>query len=518
VSRKWLFGSFFLGGFEASSHRNAEGRRLDLIAATQHDRMAAEDYDLCRSLGIRAVREAARWPQIDENGRLRLEEVRYLARLGREKSIIQIWDLMHYGYPDDLDPFAPEFRSRFAAYARAVTLAVIEENAGPLYFTPINEISYNAWAGGEVGYMAPFGKGRGRDLKRALVQASIEASNAVWEVAPHANLLNVDPLVRVHAPAGRPDLAARADDFNSSVVTEAFDMLAGRRDPELGGSRAHLGIVGLNYYACNQWTIATPEQPQSFLNWHDPRWIPLPVLLQEVEERYGGPIVIAETGAAGEQRAEWVAHLATEARKAIQYGVDLQGVCWYPLVTSPDWEDPTAFFEGGLFDVIPEADGRLRRVLERSVVVALRGAQAELDPENMSSEISLPEAHPKTQTGAKVLQPTKQARFKPDNFSYQVLAAGESLSIEVYGLEPGASVTSHRHHSTEHALTLLQGEVRVRVGDKWMEMQRNETVLVPAWSYHSLHNPGTERAIVQQVSSPKPWDARFQGPHPPRLG
>jgi Cupin domain len=60
----------------------------------------------------------------------------------------------------------------------------------------------------------------------------------------------------------------------------------------------------------------------------------------------------------------------------------------------------------------------------------------------------------------------------------------------------------------------MRGEVRVRVGSKWMGMQTNETVLVPAGSHHGLYNTGTERAIVQQVSGPKPWDARFQGPHP----
>jgi hypothetical protein len=283
--------------------------------------------------------------------------------------------------------------------------------------------------------MAPFTKGRGGELKRALVRASIEASNAIWKVAPEAKLLNVDPLVRIHVPTGRADLQQQADDFNSSVVTEAFDMLAGRREPELGGSRAHLGIVGLNYYACNQWTIATPEQPQSFLNWHDPRWIPLATLLKEVEERYGGPIVIAETGAAGEQRPEWVAHLSAEARKAIDLRVDLQGVCWYPLITSPDWEDPTAFFEGGLFDVVPEPDGTLRRVVAQSVAVALREAQSELDPDHVSPEIMLPQGSREPEQDATVLQPIEQARFKADNFSYEVLAAGDSLLIEIYGLD-----------------------------------------------------------------------------------
>jgi hypothetical protein len=39
-----LFKSFFLGGFECSNHRRSDGRRLDLIAATGHDRWAAHDY------------------------------------------------------------------------------------------------------------------------------------------------------------------------------------------------------------------------------------------------------------------------------------------------------------------------------------------------------------------------------------------------------------------------------------------------------------------------------------------
>ncbi len=35
-----LFSSFLMGGFEGSSHRRADGRQLDLIAATRHDERA----------------------------------------------------------------------------------------------------------------------------------------------------------------------------------------------------------------------------------------------------------------------------------------------------------------------------------------------------------------------------------------------------------------------------------------------------------------------------------------------
>ena len=39
-------------------------------------------------------------------------------------------------------------------------------------------------------------------------------------------------------------------------------------------------------------------------------------------------------------------------------------------------------------------------------------------------------------------------------------------------------------------------------------------VLIPKGVYHGVHNPTTDRLVVQQISSPKPWDARFGGPRP----
>jgi quercetin dioxygenase-like cupin family protein len=513
-----LFDSFFLGGFECSTHLRADGTRLDVIAATQHDTRAREDYRLCRAIGIRAVREAARWPVIDRGGALDLGGVRELARIGREMGVRQIWDLMHYGYPDDLDPFAPEFAQRFAAYARAVARVAREETEGEIWFTPINEISYSAWAGGEVGYMAPFGHGRGADYKRALVRAAIAGADAIWEVDPAARILTVDPLVHLHPPPGRPDLKHEAAHFNEEIVTEAFDMLCGRRAPELGGSRAHLGVVGLNYYAGNQWTISTPDLPQRFLHWDDPAWVPLSELLVDIQARYGGPLVLAETGSASDGRPVWLERLTLDAERAIARGVDLQGICLYPIVSSPDWEDPTAVFDGGIFDLAPQPDGGLRRVLLRPVAEALRAAQAALDPQNLPAEPLAYEDEVEPEGVAGFAQPLESVRFRPDNFSYQTLVAGDHLSVEVYGFEPGGALAAHRHSATEHVLTVLSGQADVRIGDDWINLQRGESVLTPAGQYHGIHNAATERLVVQQVSAPRPWDARFGGPHPKRAG
>jgi hypothetical protein len=60
-----IFASFFLGGFECSTHRLRNGRRLDLVAATEHDRLAASDYRVLREHGIRTVREGLRWHLIE---------------------------------------------------------------------------------------------------------------------------------------------------------------------------------------------------------------------------------------------------------------------------------------------------------------------------------------------------------------------------------------------------------------------------------------------------------------------
>ena len=42
-----MFDSFFMAGFECSSHRRRDGVRLDLIKATSHDKHAFKVYALC---------------------------------------------------------------------------------------------------------------------------------------------------------------------------------------------------------------------------------------------------------------------------------------------------------------------------------------------------------------------------------------------------------------------------------------------------------------------------------------
>src|SRR6266436_4307577 len=99
-----MFQSFFSGGFECSTHRSLSGRRLDLIAATKHDKYVAADYARLQELGIRTIREGIRWHLIEQTQhQYDFTSVLPMLRTARDAGLEVIWDLCHYGWPDDVD-------------------------------------------------------------------------------------------------------------------------------------------------------------------------------------------------------------------------------------------------------------------------------------------------------------------------------------------------------------------------------------------------------------------------------
>ena len=105
-----VFKSFWMAGFECSCHRRGDNRRLDLIAATEHDRWAAADYARARRLGIETVRDGTRWHRIERSpGRYDFSSLLPMVRAARDNGVQVIWDLCHYGWPEGLDVFRPEF-------------------------------------------------------------------------------------------------------------------------------------------------------------------------------------------------------------------------------------------------------------------------------------------------------------------------------------------------------------------------------------------------------------------------
>jgi hypothetical protein len=363
--------TFFSAGFECATGYNAHGEWIDQVVATQHDRFVAEDYGRLRSVGIAAAREAVRWPLVDRAGRYDFASVRPFLAAARTHDIELVHDLFHFGYPDDVDLFAPSFPERFAGYCHATARLVAAETDGPCWFTPINEPSYFAWAAGEVGLFAPHQRGRGLELKIALARAALAGIDAIRSACPAARIVNVDALCRVVPPADRPDLADEAVRFNHSAVFESWDMLAGRLRPELGGSASHLDVVGINYYWTNQWELGRTGLP---LSDDDSRRWPLRRLVRCVWERYGAELLVTETSHVGEMRPVWLRELAGEAEALLDEGVPLGGVCLYPILGMPEWHAREQWTRMGLWDLVPQSP-TLGRIPYEPMLDALRDAQ-----------------------------------------------------------------------------------------------------------------------------------------------
>ena len=375
-----MFNSFFLGGFESTTGYNCHRQWIDQVAATQHDRFVDEDYRALCEVGIRAAREAVRWPLVDRRGRYDFTSVRPFIEAGRRHGVEIIFDLFHFGFPEDIDIFSDGFAERFADYCYAAANFVAARTDGPCYFTPINEPSYFAWAAGEAGLFAPHAVGRGPELKVSLMRAAIQGINAIWDACPSARIINVDPLCRVVAPFGHEDLTRDVHYFNACSVFEGWDMLCGRLLPELGGSPRHLDVVGINYYWTNQWELGGDGTP---LGAGDHRRASLRHLIQEVWHRYGTEILLTETGHVEEARPHWLREMAGEVEAVLDAGVPLRGVCLYPILGMPEWHAPDVWARMGLWDLLPGRD-ELKRVMHYPTLEALLEAQHRLEQKGAS--------------------------------------------------------------------------------------------------------------------------------------
>lgn len=356
-----MFENFFFAGYECATGYNANGDWIDQIAATEHDLHADDDYRALRKVGLCAAREAIRWPLVDRGGgNYDFSSVEPFLAVARKHRIEIIWDLFHFGYPSDIDIFSPDFSKRFADYCAAAASYLCPNYNGTCYFTPVNEPSFFAWAGGEAGQFAPHATNRGKELKVALARAAIQGINAIRAVAPQARIINVDPMCHVVAPSGRPDLEEEARIFNSDLVFESWDMLAGKLLPELGGSPEHLDIVGMNYYWTNQWELGHEREP---LADDDSRLVPLRELVRKVWERYQTDLLITETTHVNELRPGWLRYVTSEAEALLCEGVPLRGVCLYPILGMPEWHS-NEWTPMGLWDLVHDGRRLTREVFQ----------------------------------------------------------------------------------------------------------------------------------------------------------
>ncbi|WP_432221940.1 hypothetical protein ACRASX_15830 [Flavobacterium sp. TMP13] len=341
-----IFNTFLMGGYECADHINRSGERINLLKVTQHDIRVDEDYYALSSTGIKTVREGICWSAVETApGLFDFSEVYNRMQAAEKYGIQQIWDLIHFGYPDGIYPTHPLFCDRFTALCAAFATFHQQKSTQKLYVVPINEISFLSWHSGEVRGTVPFAVNSGWDIKYHLCKAAILGIQKLKQVAPTCVIVLVEPLVKIH-PSGTEDLVHL---FNlNEHQFQAMDIIAGRMCPELGGSEEYLNILGFNYYWNCQW-IADGDS----LDWPDPQQKRTPVadLLQTAYERYKKPIFLSETGHFGSGRVEWIEEIIQECITARKNGVDINGICIYPITDRPDWDNLNSYSNCGIWDL-----------------------------------------------------------------------------------------------------------------------------------------------------------------------
>ncbi|MGV1872914.1 glycosyltransferase [Agrobacterium rosae] len=342
-----LFQSFLQGGFECSTHRlrprdgQTIGRRLDVIASTEHDIHTAADYRQLASHAIRTVRDGLRWHLIETtSGQYDWSSFIPMLRAANDTGTQVIWDILHYGWPDDIDIWSPQFVERFARFATAAAQVVKDQTDAIPYYSPVNEISFFSWGGGDAAYLNPFAHGRGFELKVQLAHAAIAAMDAIVSVDPRARFVHCDPVINVITDPSRPWERGVAEGHRQSQF-QGWDLLSGRMWPQIGGADKYLDIIGVNYYHNNQWIHGGPP-----IDMDHPLYKPFRTILIETYARYGKPIFIAETGIEGDRRASWASYIHQEVTAAMKQGVPIEGICLYPIVNHPGWDDDRACENG----------------------------------------------------------------------------------------------------------------------------------------------------------------------------
>lgn len=371
------FASFWQAGYEGADHINPHGTRLAMNKINAHQTRVKEDYAALKAFEIKTVRESIGWRLVEHDGEYDFSSLVSRLEAAQEQDIQICWTLCHYGWPEDLTLFSADFIPRFAAFCAAAARFLAPWSTRPPIYSPINEISFLSW-GLAVG-LFPCANLPEQDpadaCKRQLVKATLAACDAIWQVDSRARILHCDPIIHLVSEEDTPEAKQMAQSM-SNAQFQAWDMLSGRLAPELGGAPRYLDLIGANYYHDNQWEIPSMNR----LHWHlgDRRRKPLHQMLAELHERYQRPVLLSETSHIGSGRGVWIAEITAHIAQAQLGGAELCGVCLYPIIDRPAWNDLLAWPRSGLWDLDRDGPDPFLRVINQPYATALRQAQRTL--------------------------------------------------------------------------------------------------------------------------------------------
>ncbi len=374
------------GGVECSVARLGDEYVDQTLLTGHHHRL--EDIDRFAGLGIKAIRYPVLWERIAPDS---LEQADWSwsdERLNRLHAvgIRPIAGLLHHGNgPRHTDLTAPDFATKFAAYAARVAERYpwIED------YTPVNEPLTTARFCGLYGLWYPHARDH-RSFLRILINqihATRLAMRAIRQVNPRARLIQTEDLGKAHST---PHMAYQAE-YENERRWLTVDLLTGRVDrdhplwsymvragleadlDELNADPCPPDIIGIDHYVTSERFLDErleryPEHSHTG-NGRD-RYADVEAvrvlaegmtgfenLVHEAWERYRLPVASTEAhlGCTREEQLRWLKETWDATQRLRSRGVDIRAVTAWALLGCYDWNTlmtrRTGFYEAGVFDL-----------------------------------------------------------------------------------------------------------------------------------------------------------------------
>ena len=371
-------------------------RAIDEYALTEHYDQWSEDLGLAASVDAEFMRWGIPWHVVSpERGRWDWSWTdRVMDRFG-ELGIRPIVDVLHYGTPLWIeDQFAhPDYPAFVAEYA-ARTADRYRDVATD--YTPVNEPMLHSLFSGEYAYWPPYRRGPEGlvEISTAIARGFVLTQHAIADVlGDRATFVHVDASMRYAGDVDAPEHRETAERYaHQGFLVE--DLVTGKvddRHPLVGLLRAHdvsdgdlawfrdhavqPDVMGVNYYPRHSTEMfeAGVHHGGGFA---DPRPTRddgvegLTEMLQLYAERYGAPVMLAETCVTDDvaTRIAWMDASVQAVEELRAAGTDVVGYTWWPLFDMYEWTyrhstGPRAEHRltMGLFDLV-EGASSLERV------------------------------------------------------------------------------------------------------------------------------------------------------------
>ena len=344
----------FATGIENSVPTIDSGRlRRDEMAECGHYTHWRTDFDCVEELGLRFLRYGPpihlTFPAADKFDWSFPDQV--FADL-RQRDIVPIVDLCHFGVPDWLGNFQnPDFPDQFARYARAFATRYDWVQL----FTPVNEMYICATFSARLGWWNEQLADDGSFVTalKHIVKANVLAMQAILDVRPDAIFIQSESSEYFHAE--NPGAIKAAEIMNSERFL-SLDLNYGRRvDSQMyeflmdnGMTRdeyhffvdhnlKHHCILGNDYYITNEHRVsadgsATPSG--EIFGYDEITW--------QYYNRYSLPVMHTETnlqqGPRGDEAVNWLWKEWANVLRVRNDGIPVVGFTWYSLTDQIDWD------------------------------------------------------------------------------------------------------------------------------------------------------------------------------------